>query len=435
MSLVQYSDSDSDDGEEKSKAHSALPPLPPSFHDLYAASTRVSVQDDPALHGGRKRVIPHVEGNWPTHLYLEYELPLLADLIDSHHSLLHSDLGAQLPLHISLSRPVVLRTEQRASFTERLERVIKTAHIPPFTIQPAHLDWVSNHEHTRWFLVFRVQKPARNNLNRLLRLANDALAHFHQPPLYERDTRASRASAGQKSGLADSDIDYSDCFHISLAWSLGEPDPTERERVRKVDLKALQGLRVGFDSVKAKIGNHVEDLQTFHSKHFPHQPPATLPEYTNEQNADDDPDLGFYPDGVQRTLTDEQIRIFRHSEIHALLRERQLREDDEEYEVRRGKSLTGDDDENQDVDAGDEEPTQSSRQEAVDGDTQLKSVHEEKKSKKTKKKSTTKNRGETVPVSEPLDYSEDNLGHDTPQTERPVSNVPYSGRRIVSYDD
>jgi hypothetical protein len=49
----------------------------------------------------------------------------------SHHSLLHSDLGAQLPLHISLSRPVVLRTEQRASFTERLETVIKTAHIPP----------------------------------------------------------------------------------------------------------------------------------------------------------------------------------------------------------------------------------------------------------------------------------------------------------------
>lgn len=155
MSLVQYSDSDSDDGEEKSKCHSALPPLPSSFHDLYASSTRVSVQDDPALHGGRKRVIPHVEGNWPTHLYLECrsslaivsvpshslifvlgypakaELPLLADLIGSHHSLLHSDLGAQLPLHISLSRPVVLRTEQRASFTERVETAIQTAQIAP----------------------------------------------------------------------------------------------------------------------------------------------------------------------------------------------------------------------------------------------------------------------------------------------------------------
>lgn len=45
----------------------------------------------------------------------------------------------------------------------------------------------------------------------------------------------------------------------------------------------------------------------------------------------DDDDLGYYEDGVKRTLTDEQIRIFRHSEIHALLRERErLREEQEE---------------------------------------------------------------------------------------------------------
>jgi uncharacterized protein DUF3807 len=34
--------------------------------------------------------------------------------------------------------------------------------------------------------------------------------------------------------------------------------------------------------------------------------------------------LGYYADGVKRTLTDEQIRIFRHSEIYSLLRARQL---------------------------------------------------------------------------------------------------------------
>lgn len=36
---------------------------------------------------------------------------------------------------------------------------------------------------------------------------------------------------------------------------------------------------------------------------------------------DDDDGLGYYADGVKRTLTDEQIAIFRHSEIQTLLRE------------------------------------------------------------------------------------------------------------------
>ena len=36
-------------------------------------------------------------------------------------------------------------------------------------------------------------------------------------------------------------------------------------------------------------------------------------------------DLGYYPDGVKRTLTDDQIAMFRHSEIYSILRQRQVR--------------------------------------------------------------------------------------------------------------
>ncbi|KAJ5875147.1 uncharacterized protein N7473_012494 [Penicillium subrubescens] len=307
MSLVQYSDSESDADQPASppakkpryeaKAPTTgslvLPPLPPAFHDLYASSTRVSVKDDPSLHGGRKRVIPHVEGNWPTHVYVEWypaknELALLAELIaraqcpvdlsddiDSDvagsastprlHSLLHSDLGAQLPLHISLSAPVVLRTEQRASFTEALTKGIRDSHIPPFTVTPDALKWVSNYERTRWFLVLHVARPVSDGLNRLLALSNRALAVFDQPALYasssSRDARRNRALGAHDRGLGPTGSgDYSDCFHVSLAWSLTEPGKVEEERVAGLELGDVQSMRVRFDSVKVKIGNHVESV-------------------------------------------------------------------------------------------------------------------------------------------------------------------------------
>lgn len=45
-------------------------------------------------------------------------------------------------------------------------------------------------------------------------------------------------------------------------------------------------------------------------------------------------DLGYYPDGVKRTLTDDQIAIFRHSEVQRLLKqERAARKASEEEQA------------------------------------------------------------------------------------------------------
>lgn len=56
------------------------------------------------------------------------------DSASTVHSLLHSDLGAQLPRHISLSRPVILRTEQRASFTEAFSEGVRSSGISPYVV-------------------------------------------------------------------------------------------------------------------------------------------------------------------------------------------------------------------------------------------------------------------------------------------------------------
>ena len=125
---------------------------------------------------------------------------------------------------------------------------------------PDALKWVSNHERTRWFLVLQVARPAADVLNRLLALSNRALAAFDQPSLYapSRDVRRNRARVADDP--AGPVRDYSACFHVSLAWSLVGPSKAEEERVERSELGAVREMRVRFDSVKVKIGNHVESI-------------------------------------------------------------------------------------------------------------------------------------------------------------------------------
>ena len=99
-------------------------------------------------------------------------------------------------------------------------------------------------------------------------------------------------------------------------------------------------------------------MKIFHSEHFPSVPPpcnffhvysgANAHGHENgygsgygggnealvheeEDGGDYDDSLGYYSDGVKRTLTDEQIAIFRHTEVEMLLKDRR-REREEQRE-------------------------------------------------------------------------------------------------------
>lgn len=109
-----------------------------------------------------------------------------------------------------------------------------------FRVSWDSLDWVSNHEGNRWFLVLRVASTDADVLRQLLRSSNEVARTFRQPQLYE----------GEFSRTP---------FHVSIAWSLTGPSAKEGFGIDDLreDLQEL-GLHVG--EIKIKIGNDLTSL-------------------------------------------------------------------------------------------------------------------------------------------------------------------------------
>ncbi|ESZ98138.1 hypothetical protein SBOR_1517 [Sclerotinia borealis F-4128] len=85
------------------------------------------------------------------------------------------------------------------------------------------------------------------------------------------------------------------------------------------------------------------DLLAFQSAHFgdtstEHFALQFLGPVQDTYEAIDDDGLGYYSDGVKRTLTDEQIAIFRHSEIQTILRKRRHAEESNQSDDERATS-------------------------------------------------------------------------------------------------
>lgn len=115
--------------------------------------------------------------------------------------------------------------------------------------------------------------------------------------------------------------------------------------------------------LEPSLTNLQNDLVSFHLRAYGHQPPASalpsffktfddpttsvgcVPEdidhqiepYTSYDGLEDDwlevDGLGHYPDGVKRTLTDDQIAMFRHSEVYTIVRAREREREKAEQEA------------------------------------------------------------------------------------------------------
>ncbi len=170
---------------------------------------------------------------------------------NSLHGFLRSDLGVQLPLHVSLSAPLVLRTEQRADFQEALEIAVRNAGLRSFNVKVVGVSWEPNLERTRWFLVMRLTRPDGDELNKLLTLTNRVVYGMGLPMLYQADGSKLREEK-----------DHTSTFHVSIAWRLEEPTSKQKHRLSMGtgEVEDLKSVGIRFDNVKVKIGSVVHDM-------------------------------------------------------------------------------------------------------------------------------------------------------------------------------
>lgn len=181
---------------------------------------------------------------------------------------LQSDLGAPLPLHVSLSRTLQIKTEDRADFVAALTSSLKAVAVRAFSFQFHGLKWVSNFERNRWFLVLGMKKPAHDELNRLLNACNKAAEKTGHPGLYvggegdgpmKNNDRDNKASAAEHD--AHKEVDRSEFFHISIAWNLDEPNVDLIALVEDIDIREhIDSPSAPIDAVKAKVGNTIHSI-------------------------------------------------------------------------------------------------------------------------------------------------------------------------------
>ncbi|KAK2073826.1 hypothetical protein P8C59_008074 [Phyllachora maydis] len=263
--------------------------LPASFHDLYAST--VKTFDDPALHQGRRRQTAHQPGRWPSHLYIEWRpagraraalAALLARLPPPPPaaSLLASDLGVPQPLHVSLSRAVSLPAARKDAFLADVRAAVARRRGPAaFALRVRGLDWHFTEESDRAFLVLRVRGEEKEKeeeeqeggnpnpeLTELLRRLNRVARDYDLPELYnwaeKEDGRGGKMGGGERK---EGDT-VGHAFHISIAWSFGQPSEERQREARHAFGECLQGqedlrdLSIRVDCIKAKIGNVITTI-------------------------------------------------------------------------------------------------------------------------------------------------------------------------------
>ncbi|KAH9891950.1 hypothetical protein C8Q73DRAFT_746942 [Cubamyces lactineus] len=300
--LVDYGSSDEEDtvapadvsSEPAPQAADTILPPPkkklkqlPALPDYLAPKVPV---DNPALHQGRRRTTPHVEGQFAAYVYIpvlvekrsklyklllrifeaaKRQVPILhpigfADVVgglSNTETKEKSNTDAPVPagvdsveLHISLTRPTFLRAHQRNDFKRAVQKAAKSKR--RFAASFATLSELTNDERTRTFLTLEVG-AGHDGLKALSDELTPILKSIRQKEFYQ-DPR----------------------FHASIAWALLDgsrvstprpvPNPPEhlthnvRDELKESDDPGSMATASGYDpfpTIPCFPASFVQDLR------------------------------------------------------------------------------------------------------------------------------------------------------------------------------
>ncbi|KAJ7134338.1 hypothetical protein C8R44DRAFT_770236 [Mycena epipterygia] len=203
LALVSYSSSEESDTDTSSQ-----PVKKRKLPALSSALVGPAHIDNPSLHQGRIRTTPYVDGQYATHIYASVPLErgsvlfkLLCRVIASAkniaptlHDFWSSRKDCEPELHISLSRPIYLRSHQREDMKRAVRRIAEKS--PPFMASFAQISELINDEDTRIFLALEIG-AGHNELTALTNSLTPALKAIWQQEFYAAPR-----------------------FHASIGWAL-----------------------------------------------------------------------------------------------------------------------------------------------------------------------------------------------------------------------
>ncbi|KAJ0178280.1 hypothetical protein K1T71_006103 [Dendrolimus kikuchii] len=213
----------------------------------FVSSAEEDIQIDlPHLHGGRIRSFPHVRGNWPTFVYVNYDgdsyhclkaVNKLKDIVIAHSTT--QDWQICEDFHISLSRTVVLKYHWINTFNKSLQKALSD--FLSFDIYFSSVKVYCNEENSRTFISLEVDILCQKYLTNISKEVDKLLAEFKLPIFYEKPS-----------------------FHMSILWANGNKKSDICKIVEELNdvlNQEMSSRTVHVDKVLCKIGNKLFQYQ------------------------------------------------------------------------------------------------------------------------------------------------------------------------------